>query len=204
MDGKTQSGSTGISFNDVTVSGFAILVALSPNGITANDDIIKFTDIHFGDGLIGIQNNQAQEKDIRIDGIFCWGSLYCLISIGHAGKYQAGDYAFSNGNIAGRVIRLLDISASGWYSTHIDNFFAESIREIGVISTQIPITISNSTFHLSTGITTKRIILWGNSPMIQISNSIIGYYNGQGTDVWVHGSMTFTGCDFRRGKLIYK
>ena len=205
LDGMTASGSTGITFNDVTVDGFAILIALSPNGITANDDIMRFNDIHLGDGYIGIQNGQAQEKDIRFDGMYCWGNVYCLISIGHAGKYQAGDYSFSNGNIAGRVIRLFDISASGWYSTHVDNFFAESIREVGVISTQIPITISNSTFNLNPMISKNRIVLWGNSSMIDISSSIIGYNDGLKTSVWVHGQMTIeSNCSFRGGQLIFK
>lgn len=211
LDGKTTSGSTGITIEDVTIDGFTKLLALSPNGITANCDIIMIKNIHFGNGKYAFQGGQAQEKDIRIDGMFCWGSVYCLISIGHAGKYQAGDYAFSNGNIAGRVIRVVDISASGWFSTNITNFFVESIREIGVISTQVPITISKSTFDLSTSISKERIILWGSSPvlndpsLIRISSSIIGYYDGSGTDVWVHGLITFEpGCSFRRGKLVYK
>lgn len=211
LDGKTTSGSTGITIEDVTIDGFTKLLALSPNGITANDDIIMIKNIHFGNGKYAFQGGQAQEKDIRIDGMFCWGSVYCLISIGHAGKYQAGDYAFSNGNIAGRVIRFCDISASGWFSTNIDNFFVESIKEIGVISTQVPITISKSTFDLSTSISKERIILWGSSPvlndpsLIRISSSIIGYYDGSGSDVWVHGLMTFeSGCSFRRGKVVFK
>lgn len=209
IDGKvplngSRSGSTGISFEDITVTNFAILISLSPNAITANDDIMRFKDTHLGDGFIGIQNNQAQEKDIRFDGIYAWGNLYCLISIGKSGKYQAGDYAFSNANIAGRVIKVFDISASGWYSTHIDNFYVESIREIGTINTQVPITISNSTFHLNYNIDKKRIVLWGNSPLIKISSSIVGYYDGSGSDVWVSGQMTFENCDFRIGKLIFK
>lgn len=209
IDGKvplngSQSGSTGISFQDITVDNFAILVSLSPNAITANGDIMKFTDLHLGDGLIGIQNNQAQEKDIRFNGIYAWGSLYCLISIGRSGKYQAGDYAFSNANIAGRVIRVFDISASGWYSTHIENFYAESIRDIGVINTQIPITIDNSTFHLNYNINKNRTVLWGNSPLIRITSSILGYYDGGNSNVYVSGNMTFVNCSFRKGNLVFR
>lgn len=204
LDSKTFGGSTGITLENVTIDGFTKLLAMSPNGITANDDILRVHNLHLVNGKYGIQSGQAQEKDMRFDGVYCWGSLYCLISIGHAGKYQAGNYSFSNGSIAGRVIRLCDISASGWYSTHIDNFFCESIREIGVISTKVPITISNSDINLNPLINTDRIILWGNSPLINISSCIIGYNNGNHTDVWVHGQMTFQNCWYRGGQLIFK
>jgi hypothetical protein len=51
------------------------------------------------------------------------------------------------GNIAGKCIRLFDITQVGWYSTSISNIYSESLATIGSITSQIPTSISNCTFH---------------------------------------------------------
>ena len=144
---RNSSGSTGIKVHDMNVGNFTINYLISPNGKTVNADILLFENIRCGNGKVGFATGQAQEKGNVIRGIYSWGSIHTLYVAGKYGKAQAGSYTIDGGNIAGRCIRLFDISQAGWYSTNISNLFAESLGSIGTISTQIPLNISNSTFH---------------------------------------------------------
>lgn len=202
IDGVTRSGSTGNHLHDLTISNFTKLLSLSPNGITDNNDILMVENLHLGDGKYGICNGQAQEKDMRFYGVYAWGSLYNVISIGRFGKYQAGEYSFDGANIAGRVIQVFDINTANWFSTHVTNFFVESIARIGNINGSMPVSVSNSTFDLNHFINTDRIVLYAPSNRVQFSNSTIRYYNGGCTDVKIKGAVVFNNVNIGCGNLI--
>ena len=205
IDSTTRSGSTGIHLHEVSIGGYSKLLAMSQNGITQNDDILRVENLHLYDGKWGIVNGQAQEKDMRFNGVFSWGSLYCVVSIGKHGNWQAGDYSFDGANISGRNIHCFDISAAHWFSTHIDHWFAESIGTVGTFSTQIPITVDHSTFDcVSPSVIGRQILISSNSTQVQFNDDIIRYYDGLGTDVWFHGHATFNNCYFGGGKIIWK
>lgn len=207
IDGRTPirqtGGSTGLNIHDITVSNFTRDIVISPNGVSFNADILLFKNIHVGDASVAITTSQAQEKGNVIDGLYSWGSVHTIVSIGHYGKYQAGDYTFSNANIAGKPIRCFDISIGHWFSTKIDNWFVESIGYIGDFSAQMPITISNSTFNCNYNINKKRILVNSNSSYVSFNNSTIRYYDGLINDVYVHGG-TYNNVYFGGGKLIYQ
>ncbi|MEP7110349.1 MAG: hypothetical protein ABI760_20305 [Ferruginibacter sp.] len=195
------SGSTGVKVHDMWVSNFDILYSVSPNGVTSNGDILKFENIRCGDGRIGFQSNQAQEKGNSIQGIYSWGSIHTLISIGQSGKYQAGNYTIDGGNIAGKCIRLFDIREAGWYPSYISNIFSESIASIGSIqcgdsNNQLPTKISSSTFHFA-GVSEAGVqnLVYCNSTFIKFEDCLFRYYGNEGPLIMT-GWATFENCFF--------
>ncbi|MDN3656919.1 hypothetical protein QWZ08_14825 [Ferruginibacter paludis] len=193
---KNVGGSTGVKIHDVAVSNFTIDYMVSPNGKTFNADILIFENIKCGDAKVGFASGQAQEKGNIIRGIYSWGSLHTLISIGHYGKSQAGYYTIDGGNIAGRCIRLFDISQSGWYATSISNLYSESIASIGNVYSQIPTAINNCNFHfVYAKVIGKQTILNSNNDKIKFSNCIFRYY-GSKEDMKFAGYATYDNCFF--------
>jgi hypothetical protein len=177
---KNVGGSTGVKIHDVSVGNFTINYLVSPNGKTFNADILIFENIKCGDAKVGFASGQAQEKGNVIRGIYSWGSIHTLISIGKYGKWQAGNYTIDGGNVAGRCIRLFDISQSGWYSTSITNLYSESIATVGTIMSQIPASVSNCTFHFVYAATIGRQTLFSsNTDKVKFSNCIFRYYGSK-------------------------
>jgi hypothetical protein len=124
------------------------------------------------------------------------GSIHTLYVAGKYGKAQAGSYTIDGGNIAGRCIRLFDIAQAGWYSTNISNIFAESLGSIGNISTQIPLNISNSTFHfVYANKIGRQTLLSSNNEKVAFNNCIFRYY-GKTDPMKFVGRATFNNCQF--------
>jgi hypothetical protein len=193
---KNASGSTGIKIHDMNIGNFTINYLISPNGKTVNADILLFENIRCGNAKVGFATGQAQEKGNVIRGIYSWGSIHTLYIAGKYGKAQAGSYTIDGGNIAGRCIRLFDISQAGWYSTNISNIFAESLGSIGNISTQIPVNISNSTFHfVYANKNGKQTLLNSNNEKVAFNNCIFRYY-GKTDPMKFIGKATFNNCQF--------
>ena len=198
---RNSSGSTGIKVHDVNIGNFTINYSISPNGKTVNADILLFENIRCGNAKVGFATGQAQEKGNVIRGIYSWGSIHTLYVAGKYGKAHAGSYTIDGGNIAGRCIRLFDISQAGWYSTNISNIFAESLGSIGSISTQIPMNISNSTFHfVYANKIGRQTLLSSNNEKTAFSNCIFRYY-GKTDPMKFMGRATFTNCQFS-GQLV--
>jgi len=198
---KGTSGSTGIKVHDLWVTNFEILYSVSPNGVTNNADILKFENIQCGDARIGFQSNQAQEKGNTIQGIYSWGKIHTLISIGQSGKYQAGNYTINEGNIAGKCIRLFDIREAGWFPSSVSNLFAESIGSIGSIQcgdskNNLPTKISSCNFQFAyvseAGV---QNLLNCNSPFIKFEDCMFRYY-GNNDILHMSGSASFENCFF--------
>lgn len=193
---KNSGGSTGIRIHDVNVGNFSINYLVSPNGITFNADILLFENIRCGDARIGFANGQAQEKGNVIRGIYSWGSIHTLYTAGKLGKGQAGSYTIDGGNIAGRCIRLFDISQAGWYSTNISNLFAESLGNVGSILSQIPISINNCTFHfVRPSLIGKQTLFYSNTEKVAFNNCIFRYYGLKDAMKFL-GNATYNNCFF--------
>ena len=193
---KNSGGSTGLSIHDINVSNFSIDYLISPNGKTFNADILVFQNIRCGDARIGFATGQAQEKGNTIRGIYSWGSIHTLFSIGRYGKSQAGQYTIDGGNVAGRCIRLFDITQIGWYATHISNLFAESIASIGSITSQIPTTVDNCTFHFALPqVVGRQNLFYANNSKVAFNNCTFRYY-GLKDAMKFTGEATYNNCFF--------
>jgi hypothetical protein len=193
---RNTSGSTGVKIHDVFVGNFSINYLVSPNGKTFNADILLFENIRCGDARVGFASGQAQEKGNVIRGIYSWGSIHTLVSIGRYGKSQAGHYVIDGGNIAGKCIRLFDITQVGWYSTSISNLFSESLASVGRITTQIPVSISNCTFHfVFPEVIGRQVLFFSNNEKTRFSNCIFRYY-GSKQPMKFLGAATYDNCLF--------
>ncbi|MEP7108150.1 MAG: hypothetical protein ABI760_09205 [Ferruginibacter sp.] len=193
---KNQGGSTGVKIHDISVGNFSIDYLVSPNGKTFNADILLFENIKCGDAKVGFASGQAQEKGNVIRGIYSWGSVHTLISIGRFGKGQAGNYMIDGGNVAGRCIRLFDINQSGWYSTSITNIYSESLGTIGNISSKIPAAISNCTFHfVFPAVIGKQTLFYSNTDKTRFTNCIFRYY-GSTEPMKFAGAALYENCFF--------
>ncbi len=193
---KNSGGSTGLSIHDINVSNFSIDYLISPNGKTFNADILVFQNIRCGDARIGFATGQAQEKGNIIRGIYSWGSIHTLFSIGRYGKSQAGQYTIDGGNVAGRCIRLFDITQIGWYATHISNLFVESIASIGSITSQIPTSVDNCTFHFALPqVVGRQNLFYANNNKVAFNNCTFRYY-GLKDAMKFTGEATYNNCFF--------
>lgn len=204
FDGHTISGSTGITMQSVSIQNFGTLLYFTHNGITLNDEAHTINDLHLGDGKYGIVSTQAQSKAISVTNLFSWGSIYSVVNIGLKGRAQAGNFSFDIANIAGRCIEPINISQGHWFSSSFNNWFCESIGRVGTFLTQIPLSITNSTFDLNTNLSKQRIVFSSNSPAVNVSNSTVRYYDGLVSDVVFHGAGTFNNCYFGGGKILWK
>ena len=151
---KNNGGSTAVQLHDLNVGNFAIDYLISPNGKTANADIILMDNIRCGDARLGISGGQAQEKGNVIRGLYSWGKIHTIFATNIYGKHQAGNYTIDGGNIAGMPIRLIYNPESGWFPTHISNLFCESLGTIGTITAgdsknNLPTSISNCVFDFA-------------------------------------------------------
>lgn len=193
---KNTGGSTGLKLHDLNVGNFSINYLVSPNGKTFNADILLFENIRCGDAKVGFATGQAQEKGNVIRGIYSWGSIHTLFSSGRYGKKQAGNYTIDGGNIAGRCIRLFDLSQAGWYNTNISNIYAESIASIGHVNSQIPVSISNSTFHfVYSSVIGRQTLFSCNQEKVVFTNCIFRYY-GRKDPMLFKGPCNFINCHF--------
>lgn len=201
---KNSSGTSALHIHDTMVDGFDVLYSVSPNGFTFNADVLTFTNIRCGNGRIGFQSGQAQEKGNQINNIVSWGNLQTLISIGKSGKYQAGQYIIRNGNIAGGCVQLFDISLSGWNGFAVHGLYAESIARIGTIyawttATLVPVDIRNLYVRFALKAQAgNQTLITSNSPRVKLSDSSLWYYGTINELMTFSGRMTFDNCDFGR------
>lgn len=202
---NTLSGSTGVKVHDCYIGGFATLIGISQNAQTANADNLIFENINCGDGRVIYKNGQAQEKNNVLKHFQCWANNHTGFLNGKSAKWQAGDYTLNNWNFAGRIILLFDINASGWYSTKVNDCYAESFGRIAVVNTQVPITFNTCTFQPAfKEYAGRQILISSNSALTSFNNCLIRYYNGVANELWIHGNITFNNCGFYKDKLVWK
>lgn len=145
----SNSGSTGIYFHDLDVSGFTTLFSISQNEIVRNGDNLIFERIQLGDGRVGFDCGNAQAKGNVIRDCFGWGSLHTAFRFGKTGAYQTGSWFIDNNSFAGRVIRPFDIAGGSWFAVTVNKLFCERIYTIGNFYSTLPCSISNSTFDFA-------------------------------------------------------
>lgn len=189
-----RSGSTGCQFYNLKVGGFDTLICMG-NGVTQNGDIQIFKNIQFGNGKVGFQSTQAQEKGNIIDGIYSWGALHTLFY----GSSQGGNYYVSNANIAGHCIRFVYATQGGFFGSHFYNIYAENIGQFGSITTNLPVSINNCVFDFisSTKVGALTLISTNNN-LIKFDNCQFRYY-GEYITLKFSGSATYENCLFGGG-----
>ncbi len=192
-----QNGSTGVKIHDNMVSNFTICYSISPNGQTRNAEILVFENNRGNECKVVLQTSQAQEKENLVKGLYSWGRCHTLIDIGNSGAYQAGFYNIDGLNVAGKCIRLFNINVSGWYSTIIAHVYAESLGQIGTLtSSGVPILITGCNFHFATApLVPSRVVLSTNNAAIKFESCTFRYYGAADLLRFV-GPATFSNCKY--------
>ncbi len=189
--GGNNSGSTGCKFHDLFIEKFNKLIKISNNSGTQNGEIMIFEHIQLGNAKIGVESSQPQEKGNILKGIYSWGNIFYLFNL-----VSGSNYKISEANIAGRCINIFNISQAGWFPLSISDIYAESFGSIGVISSLLPLNISNSNFDFRyKEYIGDRVVLATNSSLIKFDNTVFRYY-GKVYPIKFTGAATFSNCTF--------
>ncbi len=191
----SQGGSTGIRVFDCTINNFTVGIITSPNGQTANAELLTFENIRFYNNKVCIAGCQAQEKSNRIINIGAWGRTHTFLSFGDYGNGTPGFYSVDGVNIAGGVVRFINRTSGGYFPIFINNVFAESVGSIGNWQSLVGDRLSNSIFDFAYPENTGRFPdahLKGGG--VTITNCNFRYYGQQTTPLFFNGDYTFHDC----------
>ncbi len=202
----TQTGSSGITIEDVTVTRFVVGVLSSPNGKTRNAEMTLISRTKIQSCKLAISAGQDQEKDNVIDNLTCWGGTHTvfgtnLYGIGKA-ENRAGNWYISNVNIAGAVVRFISNIQNGWFPTYITNVYAESLGSFGSMYSTNSISISNGSQITNSSFNFAAHSYSGLRPLINsgtgmtFKNCAFRYYDGQNAMMLFNSTSTFEDCKF--------
>lgn len=187
-------GSTGFQIDNCTFKNFTIGLIFSPNGQTANCDLMKVEDIRIYNTKAGIVGCQAQEKSIKLNNINCWGRTHTLFVWGPYGNGTPGMYTINGVQIAGGVVRLVNRISGGYFPLQINDVFAEQLGSIGQWHSLVGDRLSNSSIgfvHPDIAGFPNYGHLYGqnNAKGMTLENCTIRYY-GKDMPVLLNGTYT--------------
>lgn len=194
---NSNGGSTGVIIEDVMIFNFVAGIVCSINGQTRNAEQCRYEKIQLGNMKAGFINCTDQEKMNVIDHVGAWSAVHTLFIGGHTyGASTPGVYNVSNVNIAGAVNRLFEVYEGGYFSSHFDRIFSESMGSLGIYSSNMHPTISNSELGLeypaTQGAYPNTVISGGG---LTFKNCSIRYY-GSFIPIVIDGSFNFINCRF--------
>ncbi len=128
-----QGGTSGAEIRQCAIHQFAVGIVLTPNPITANDEMINIIDCDVDLVKVAIAIGQDQSKEIHIDRFKCWGSAHTVLDGLHYGKGIGGGSVMINGmNIAGNVNQLFELSTDR-FPLSAKDIYSESLFRIGSV-----------------------------------------------------------------------
>lgn len=201
-DSNDSGGSTGIEMEDIWITNWVIGFICSPNGHTVNAEQIRWTKIQFAKVKAAFVNCSAQEKVNVIDMVGCWDDVHTVFHKGSYGVATAGVYKVSNLNLAGRVNQIFLDGQGGYFASHFDHLFSESLGKFGYLESALGSSVSNCELGFAlpqelTGALPNWLFEGGG---ITFNNCNIRYY-GQKFPITINGAFTFNNCVF--GSLPY-
>ncbi|MDP4213694.1 MAG: hypothetical protein Q8918_18335 [Bacteroidota bacterium] len=147
--GSGTGGSTGVQLTNLFLSKWNIGIITSPNGQTANAELLTIRDIQVEDMRIGFAGCQSQEKLNSITNVQCWGVVHTLFATGVYGGGSIGSWNIDLVNAAGYTNELVYNRQSGYFPSYFSRFYCESIARIGDIYSVNGTTFSNSTINFA-------------------------------------------------------
>lgn len=191
----SQGGSTGIRIEDCTINNFTVGIISSPNGLTANAELLTYENIRFYNNKVCIAGCQAQEKSNRIINVGAWGRTHTFLSFGDYGNGTPGFYIVDGVNIAGGVVRFINRTSGGYFPIYISHVFAESLGSVGNWQSLVGDRLSESMFDFAYPETTKTMPeahLKGYG--VTITNCTFRYYGHQEIPILFNGEYTMNDC----------
>ena len=200
----TQTGSTGIEIEEMSINNFVVGICSSPNGLTRNAEITIINKIQFENCKLCISGGQDQEKANVVSNIYCWGGTHTIFGTDlYGGPRMAGNWIIDHANIAGGVVRFIYNDQHGYFPTYISHVFAESLGSWGTINSEIACQISNChiDFEYKNVAGEQTLITsWGEKILYRSCN--FRYY-GESTPMKIEGNAVFEHCYFS-GPIIKK
>ena len=201
---STQTGSTGMEIEEMSINNFVVGICSSPNGFTRNAEITIINKIQFENCKLCISGGQDQEKANVVSNIYCWGGTHTVFGTDlYGGPRMAGNWNIDHANIAGAVVRFIFNDQHGYFPTYVSHVFAESLGTWGTINSELACEISDCHIDFEypavAGLQTL-ITSWGENIVYRSCN--FRYY-GEKTPLKVEGNCVFDHCYFS-GPLVKK
>lgn len=205
---STQTGSTGIEIEEMSINKFVVGIISSPNGLTRNAEITIINKIQFQNMKLCIANCQDQEKMNRVSNIYCWGPAHTIFAntyYGDASARMAGNWNIDHANLAGAVVRFIYNQQYGYFPTYISHVFAESLGEWGTINSELATSISDCHIDFAMeyeGNDLNRTVITSYGANVVYRSCNFRFYDGDYThSFYVEGNAKFQDCYFG-GKIV--
>lgn len=145
---SSQTGSTAIEIDEVSISNFVLGIGSSVNGFTENSEILSYHNIQIEKCALGFSGGQAQEKGNVISNYACWDG-HTLFATGVFGRpKEAGNWTLLYGNIA-QMAQFIDNNSEGYFATNIDYLKAETVARFGTYSSRLYCTADHIDFDIA-------------------------------------------------------
>jgi hypothetical protein len=141
------NGSTGVTIEQVFISKWVIGVITSPNGQTANAELLLCQDIQIQNIKIGFASCQSQEKLNIIRRVESWGVCGCVFATNLYGAESPGSWQVEDVNIAGFSNVFIYNIQTGYFPSFFSNIYAESLGSFGTLSGSNGTLVSNGTIN---------------------------------------------------------
>ena len=174
-------GSTGTNIIDCIITNFVCGIITSPNGTTANAELMNWTQIQFDDNKCCIAATQTQEKLNLVTMTACWDNTHTFFENQTYGLQVPGHWVIKGVNIAGKLNRFINRNGAGYFPMHVTDVYAEGLGTVGRWLANQGDSLQDSTFNL---VTPDVFPAYPNFPTtshfdctgLSIKNCIIRYY----------------------------
>jgi len=195
-------GSTGFTIDNCTFNNFTVGLIFSPNGQTANCELMTVSNIRIYNTKAGIVGCQAQEKSIKLNNINCWGRTHTLFVWNTYGNGTPGHYTIDGVQIAGGVVRLVNRVSGGYFPLSINDVSAEMLGSIGLWHSNVGDRLSNSYIGFTpidiAGAYPAQGHVYGQAAAngISFENCNIRYYGKPSEPILLNGNYKLINCIF--------
>jgi hypothetical protein len=126
-------GTSGVEIRQCSIKQFMVGICLTPNPVTANDEMINIIDCDIDAVRVAVAIGQDQSKEIHIDRLKCWASTHTILDGVHYGKGTGGGSVMIEGmNIAGNVNQLFNV-VNDRFPLSAKDIYSESLFRIGTV-----------------------------------------------------------------------
>lgn len=147
----SSGGTSDVTIRNCAIKGWMVGIALTPNGVTLNDEIISITDDNIESCRVAIAIGQDQSKTISIKGLKVWASVHTILDGVTYGRGTGGGSTFcENWNVAGNCNELFNINTDRFPLSGKD-IYSESLFRIGNVGSGAGANFVNCQIDFLTG-----------------------------------------------------
>ena len=129
----SNGGTSDVTIRNCSIRNWMVGIALSPNGYTANDEMINIDNDDIESVRDCIAIGQDQSKTISITGLKVWGQTHTVLDGLNYGNGTGGGSVFcENWNIAGQCEELFNL-VNDRFPLSAKDIYSESLFKIGTL-----------------------------------------------------------------------